>query len=212
MFCAHTHLQGTRIRIRGQKCVRMPSAVACLSLYCKGVIADDIQPAMHARGCSFLSGAAQCKAADSEVAASGGRGAPPGWRWSLGLPCPLGSSANTCVLLIFPLALQLCQLASATFIEVETMFSPPPLELSIFIFQELSYDFLKLGGGREEGERRERERRGEGKKKRKKKTRGGSRTSVARWLEAVLKLPALKNLSAKFRPIVSGFPLIPCCN
>lgn len=41
--------------------------------------------------------------------------------------------------------------------------------------------------------------------------RGGG-TSAARWLEAVLKLPALKNLSAEFRPIVSGFPLIPCCN
>lgn len=48
-----------------------------------------------------------------------------------------------------------------------------------------------------------------GEKRRRGKKRGDS---VARWLEAVLKLPALKNLSAKFRPIVSGFPLIPCCN
>lgn len=51
-------------------------------------------------------------------------------------------------------------------------------------------------------------------KRGKKKRDGGKKRgdSVARWLEAVLKLPALKNLSAKFRPIVSGFPLIPCCN
>lgn len=52
------------------------------------------------------------------------------------------------------------------------------------------------------------------KRKGKKKKGGGGMggDSVARSLEAVLKLPALKNLSAKFRPIVSGFPLIPCCN
>lgn len=69
---------------------------------------------------------------------------------------------------------------------------PSPLQVRYFHISSVIIRLFKRGG------------------KRGKKKRGGD--AVARWLEAVLKLPALKNLSAKFRPIVSGFPLIPCCN
>lgn len=51
--------------------------------------------------------------------------------------CPV-LSANVCFPLISPPAPQLCQPTPATFIEVETMVSPPPCELDIFIFRVLS--------------------------------------------------------------------------
>lgn len=56
--------------------------------------------------------------------------------------CPPRGSAQrrprVCFLRIFPLALRLCQPVPGTFIEAETMFSPPPCESGIFIFQVLS--------------------------------------------------------------------------
>lgn len=73
---------------------------------------------------------------------------------------------------------------------------PSPLRARYFHISSVIIRLFKRGGKK-------------GRSKKKKKKRGDS---VAQWLEAVLKLPALKNLSAKFRPIVSGFPLIPCCN
>lgn len=60
---------------------------------------------------------------------SGPRPEPPGLRCAL---------ANVWFPLIFPLALQLCQPVPGTFIEAESMFSPPPCKSGIFIFRVLS--------------------------------------------------------------------------